>query len=238
MNILLTNDDGYNYEGILLLKDKLEKYGNVYIVAPLTVMSCKSTAITVGVPVTVKKINEKVYAIDGTPADCVSFGLSMLGVDFDLVVSGCNNGWNISLDVMHSGTCGACFQAMTFNKKSIAFSSENGDFRTADKYFDEVFQMVLDKDLLFTDMFLDINFPLGEDIKGIKFTPLFYRYERTYFKEVDEGQYRAYRTIGKLEDAPKDCDWSLVENGYVTITPLGQTPYHDDLLKRVKKLIK
>ena len=42
MNILLTNDDGYNSEGILLLKENLYKYVRVVIVAPSKHMSAKS----------------------------------------------------------------------------------------------------------------------------------------------------------------------------------------------------
>ena len=48
MNILLTNDDGYNAIGINILKDKLSKYGRVVVVAPITHMSGKSVSITIG----------------------------------------------------------------------------------------------------------------------------------------------------------------------------------------------
>ena len=99
MNILLTNDDGYLATGICLLKDKLSKYGKVVIVAPKEAMSAKSVAITIGRAVEVKQVENDVFYMDGTPADCVAFGLSSLNIDFDLVVSGCNDGFNISYDI-------------------------------------------------------------------------------------------------------------------------------------------
>ena len=75
MNILLTNDDGYLSTGIRLLKNKLSKYGKVVVVAPKNVMSAKSTSITLGVANEVIQVEPDVFAFDGTPADCVAFGL-------------------------------------------------------------------------------------------------------------------------------------------------------------------
>ena len=90
MNILLTNDDGYLAKGINLLFDLLSKKHNVVIVAPKEAMSAKSVSIIVGRSVEVKKINDHLFIMEGTPADCVAFGLSSLSTKFDLVISGCN----------------------------------------------------------------------------------------------------------------------------------------------------
>ena len=114
MKILLTNDDGYQAEGLKVLYDYFSKFADVVIVAPLTVMSAKSVSIILGKAVEVRKINDHTFAMEGTPADCVAFGLSSLNKKFDLVISGCNDGLNISYDTMYSGTIGACLQALTF----------------------------------------------------------------------------------------------------------------------------
>ena len=86
MNILLTNDDGYFATGINLLKYKLSKYGRVVVVAPKKAMSAKSVSITIGESVEVKKLADDFYYMEGTPADCVAFGLSSLNVKFDIVI--------------------------------------------------------------------------------------------------------------------------------------------------------
>ena len=74
MNILLTNDDGYNSPGIELLKKKLVKYGNVIIVAPDSPRSGNSAALTILEPLQLEKVEENVYKCSGTPVDCVSMG--------------------------------------------------------------------------------------------------------------------------------------------------------------------
>ena len=138
MKFLLTNDDGYNAQGIILLKDKLLKYGDVTIVAPFEHMSAKSASITVGQWLKVDKIDEKTYAVHGTPTDCTSLALAGLNIDCDVVVSGCNNGPNLSYDVVLSGTVGACLGAAVFRKKSVAFSAPYDDFTCLIEHFDEI----------------------------------------------------------------------------------------------------
>ena len=205
MNILLTNDDGYFSEGIKVLKQKLSKYGKVVVVAPKSVMSAKSTAITLGVAMEVKQIEDDVFACDGTPADCVAFGMSSLNIDFDLVVSGCNHGFNISYDVMYSGTVGACLQALTHKKPAIAFSTPEG-FSIVNKYFDRIFKYVLDNRLLSTEYLLNINFPLGEEVDNVELTHIFYRPEATFYIKQSENHYLAWREIHdeKCDDIGSD----------------------------------
>ena len=87
MKFLLTNDDGYNAPGILLLRDKLAKYGEVTIVAPSVHMSGKASSITLGEWLKVDKIDEHTYAVDGTPTDCTSLALAGLNIECDVVHS-------------------------------------------------------------------------------------------------------------------------------------------------------
>ena len=124
MNILLTNDDGYNSEGIHILKELLNKYGTVVIVAPKGAMSAKSVSITLEKGIKVEQVDKTTFICEGTPADCVSFGCNALSIKFDLVVSGCNNGFNLSYDTMYSGTVGAALEALTYGIPSIAVSRE------------------------------------------------------------------------------------------------------------------
>ena len=234
MNILLTNDDGYNSEGILLLKEKLQKYGTVVIVAPLRHMSAKSVSITLGVGFHVQEMEKNVFACDGTPADCVSFACNALNIDFDLVVSGCNNGFNVSYDTMYSGTIGACLEALTYGVKAMAVSCEF-NFHLVEKHFDQVFKYVLDNNLLSNEYLLNINFPIGDEIKGIKLSSLYYNPKQyDYYFTKEEDGYHAFRILKTDYSDDKESDCYLVKHGYVSITPLNKSYFNKEQLKELK----
>ena len=222
MNILLTNDDGYFANGINLVKEKLSSFGRVVIVAPQEVMSAKSVAITLGRGLEVKKIEDDVYAMDGTPADCVAFGLSSLNIKFDLVVSGCNHGFNISYDTMYSGTIGACLQALTYRVPAIALSGPV-DLLVCEKHVQEVIQYIFDNKLLSTEYLLSVNFPVGDKVLGIKMTSLYYRVKNAYYIHQPDGTYLAYREIQDEKCEEKDTDVYAVYHGYISITKLNKT---------------
>ena len=228
MNILLTNDDGYFAEGIKLLKNKLKKYGHVVIVAPKEVMSAKSASIIVGHPVSVEKIEEDVYAMEGTPADCVAFGLSSLNTRFDLVVAGCNDGLNVSYDIMYSGTVGACLQALTYRKPAIAFSSEVGRLAIVEEHFDKVFQYILENNLLSLEYILNVNFPVDEIIKEYVLTSIYYRHETTYYVDCGNGKYYAYRDINDKNCNEPGTDVYAVYHQQLSITKISKTSLYKE----------
>lgn len=221
MNILLTNDDGYLSTGIRLLKNKLSKYGKVVVVAPKNVMSAKSTSITLGVANEVIQVEPDVFAFDGTPADCVAFGLSSLDIKFELVVSGCNDGFNVSYDIIYSGTVGACLQALTYRLPAIAISCPS-NFEIVDKYFDKVFQHILDSKILSIEYMLNVNFPYGEVVKDIVWTKVFYRPEVTYYVKEGNNKYFATRDINDHKCEEKGTDVYEVHHQNVSITKLSK----------------
>ena len=221
MNILLTNDDGYQAYGIDLLAKLLKKYGDVYIVAPKTVMSAKSVSIVLDRPIEVKKINKYLYVTDGTPADCVAFGLSSIDVKFDLVVSGINHGLNISYDTMYSGTIGACLQSLTYQIPSIAFSCEH-NFEIVENHFDEVMNHILNLKLLSGEHLLNVNFPVGEEVKGIVETNIYYRKETTYYEKVEKDKYQALRKLNDEFCNDLKGDVYAVHHGYISISKLNK----------------
>lgn len=225
MKILLTNDDGYNSLGIKLLKEKLQKYGEVFIVAPSSAMSGASVSIIYGKPVKVVEVEDKVYKMEGTPADCVAYGLSSLGIDFDLVVSGVNNGLNISFDTLFSGTVGACLNALTYKVAAIAFSSEINHLDIVEKYFDSVLDFVIKEKLLDNEHVINVNFPVSNTSKGIKITHLHYRdkKENTYYQKVDKDTYVAKRKIEDHLNLDPDSDAYAIHHGYISITVLNKT---------------
>ena len=105
LRILVTNDDGVHSEGIKALADALKPLGEVIVVAPLAEASAIGHALTLRRPLRLEQVSERVYAVDGTPTDCVNIGINIVlkGAPA-LVVSGINKGWNLGDDVTYSGT--------------------------------------------------------------------------------------------------------------------------------------
>ena len=128
MKILLTNDDGYDALNIKSLYSQLKKEHDVWIVAPKNNCSGMSAAISYLNEIEVTKIEDKIYAVDGTPADCSYLGLlSIVDFEFDIVISGINHGANIGNDVLYSGTVGAAVGGRNLKYPPIAISVASYD---------------------------------------------------------------------------------------------------------------
>ncbi|MFG2328088.1 5'/3'-nucleotidase SurE [Streptomyces sp. NPDC048604] len=126
LRILLTNDDGYNAPGIRMLFQRLTAAGHdVTIVAPLTNQSGAGTKLMSGSTLKVEHPEPRVWAVDGTPGDSVSFGLAAVFADRapDLVVSGANFGPNVAALATHSGTVGGAIAALERGVPAIAVST-------------------------------------------------------------------------------------------------------------------
>lgn len=125
MNILLSNDDGYQADGIRILEEVLVSHGHtVYVSAPEGEQSGKSHSMTIRGEIAVTKYGERHFHISGTPADCIVYShrSALFPVNFDAVISGINHGYNLSTDVIYSGTCAAARQATMYGIKAIAVS--------------------------------------------------------------------------------------------------------------------
>ena len=238
MNILLTNDDGFYSDGIMALKEVLKDYGTVYTVAPKSPQSGCGASLHTSFPVHLERIDDYNYIVDGSPVDCVQIASVILRKKIDLIVSGLNWGYNLSNDTMYSGTCSACFQALIFKNKSIAFSTNK--FNTPEsitKYGKEVMDYILNNDLLSKKYYLNINFPDIErypSYKGIKITKLYIR-KTHYIKEYYDKKTNMIQIHYIHNDITNDdtYDVSAVENGYISITPMSLINYKDSDYKKV-----
>lgn len=231
MKILLVNDDGYQSEALMMLKEKMSKYGEVTVLAPEHAMSGKSVALTISETFKLVYHGDNVFSISGTPADCVSFGLTSLGVDFDLVVSGINYGHNVTYDTMHSGTCGACIEALMYSTPAIAFSMEYNHC-TMINHLDSAMKYILDNNLISKQYFINVNFPHGEEVKGIKFTKLMFRNDKRYYINED-GTIYPKREICP-DPLPEDSDVYAINNGYISICPMSQNVFSNEIYNNLK----
>src|SRR6056300_1433614 len=123
MKILLTNDDGYKAPNIQSLFKKLSEEHDVWIIAPENNCRGMSAAISFLKETEIRQVEDRVFSVDGTPADCTYFGLlGLVDFEFDIVVSGINHGANIGNDVLYSGTVGAAVGGRKLKYPPIAIS--------------------------------------------------------------------------------------------------------------------
>lgn len=218
MNILLTNDDGISSEKLLITKKILEEFGTVYLVAPSTQMSAKSMSLSIG-GFEFEKIDDYTYSIEGTPVDCVKFGYAGLDVEFDVVVSGTNNGYNLGIDISYSGTVGAALQAQYYQMNSIAFSADRKGNNILQEELAKTFKYILDHNLLSSKHSVNVNFPREKFVqsKGIKET-IIHRQVYSYDPEIVGRKFVPHRGYIKDAELPENSDLKAYVDGYTSIS--------------------
>src|SRR5205814_2454042 len=164
--ILVTNDDGYRSDGLTALAEALQPLGEVTIVAPVAEASAIGHALTLRHPLRLEHIADRVYAVDGTPTDCVNVAVAQVlkGLP-DLVVSGINKGWNLGDDVTYSGTVAGALEAALLGIPALAVSLKSTraeyDFGPAARAAAAIAEAVL-RTPLPSRTFLNVNVPSGE----------------------------------------------------------------------------
>lgn len=227
MKILLSNDDGVHAEGLKALAETLADLAEVVIVAPDRNRSGASNSLTLETPLRVKQLEKNVYAVQGTPTDCVHFALNELMKDDypDLVLSGINHGANLGDDVLYSGTVAAAMEGHFLGVQSIAFSLVgNQYFDTAARVVREVVQQHIARPIP-TNRLVNINIPDRpfEQLKGRTVTRLGARHHaENMIKQLDPRGQEVYwlGPPGKEQDAGEGTDFYAIEHGYVSITPM------------------
>ncbi|MDD6302465.1 MAG: 5'/3'-nucleotidase SurE [Bacillales bacterium] len=237
MKFLLVNDDGFGAEGIVLVEEVLKKFGEVFVVAPKYVQSGKSCSLSYGKEESFIKYDDHHYALDSVPTGCVSFGLYGINQNIDIVVSGCNNGPNLSIDTMYSGTVGACYEALFNGVPAIALStSKYNDFTNVKSHISILLKYILDNKLYSKDYLLNCNFHKGDNFKGIRFTFL-HRNVLRYNFHVGEDSL-VHDRYSLFDNVKRGSDVYAVEHGYISITPLTSSTFNvaslDDLKKKIK----
>jgi len=124
MRILITNDDGIHAPGLKVLERiALTLTDDVVVVAPETDQSGLAHSLTLNEPLRLREIDERHFAVRGTPTDCVIMAVrKVLGSAPDLILSGVNSGQNAADDVTYSGTVAAAIEGTLLGIRSIALS--------------------------------------------------------------------------------------------------------------------
>ncbi len=251
--IFLTNDDGYNSKGFEAAIRIASRFGKVIAIAPETVQSGMSQAITMYSPLYMRRIERdddaEVYAFSGTPVDCVKMAFDCLLADkrVDLVISGINHGSNSAVNVLYSGTMGAAIEGSFYGCPAIGLSlcdhDWNADFTAAEHYGEQIVRAVLESKIA-TPLCLNVNVPVGglDKVHGIRISRQNRGYWREEFYRREDPRGREYywltgEFINVEPDAEDTDEWAL-DHGYVSVVPVhvDLTDYRrmDDLRKIIK----
>lgn len=177
MNILITNDDGYNSEGIISLyhqfgEDKGNFIKRLIVVAPDRERSVSGHSITYQIPVRIKEVYKdgkmEIFSCTGSPADCVIIANGYSEENIDLIISGINRGANMGLDLMVSGTFSAISEGYVYGIPGISislFQYDDPDYTFASIFMYEFVKNYKDYLFKFRDILLNVNIPPFKDLK-------------------------------------------------------------------------
>ncbi|URA10081.1 5'/3'-nucleotidase SurE [Thermospira aquatica] len=245
MRLLLTNDDGYSAEGIQVLSRVLGEEHEVYITAPLSQQSGTSHAMSLFRPMEFRQVGERAYALAGTPADCVKVALLHFfqDVKFDMVVSGINHGPNMGEDIFYSGTVAGAREGTLNGLPSVALSLNEWEhplyFEQAARFFLGILRC-FDEDVLQPGLLLNINFPHQTVYRGIKITHLGKRVYRDTVSVFSQDGKNCVTIEGEWPKfVPEEgTDMSVVEAGFVSLTPLAIERQDKRFLVHIEKILK
>ena len=246
--ILLINDDGIESPGLITMKRKLEKLGEVFVIAPKEERSGIGKAITssgyVQIVETRLRDGSKAYATSGTPADAFLLGVNkILKEPPDLLVAGVNLGPNLGIDdLLNSGTLGAALEAAIHGIPAIAVSYCKREFidQRADKariakgqleftvkFAQKIVEYVLKNGMPPDVDVISVNVPENADCEKLRVTNLSYVGYRDIWTEDREGFRIASWKLADYEDANPETDVHVVKEGYISITPIKVQLLHN-----------
>lgn len=234
MRVLVTNDDGIYADGLKVLETIAHDIGNdVWVVAPEAEQSGASHSLSLSDPVRLRKIDERRFAVKGTPTDCVLMAVShIMPQKPDLVLSGVNRGHNIADDVTYSGTIAAAMEGAVLGIRSIAVSQAHGISGAREINYEPTGQKgpeliaALSRLDIGPGSLLNVNFPdcAISEIAGVQVTRQGRRDQNNLeIKERRDGWGKPYYWFGfrrERSQTVSGTDLWAIYNNYISVTPL------------------
>jgi len=242
MKILITNDDGVLSEGLRTLAQTIAALGDVSVVAPDRERSASAHSLTLHRPLRVEERGPRIYAVDGTPVDCVNLAVyGILKAQPDLVISGINNGPNLGEDLVYSGTVSAAFEATFLGIPAFAISLvARQDFRyqVAANFALTVATHIM-REGLPADTFLNINVPNVEEneIRSYTITRQGKRVFADAIVEKVDPRGKKYYWIGGGDQGFQEIggtDCYAVARNSISITPLCVDLTNHDAVQKLE----
>ncbi|MBL8674724.1 MAG: 5'/3'-nucleotidase SurE [Rhodospirillales bacterium] len=246
VRILVTNDDGINAPGLEALGEIAHALSDdVWIVAPEANQSGAGHSLSLSTPIRAREVNERKFAIEGTPTDCVLFGVRHLlrGREPTLVLSGVNRGANMADDVTYSGTIAGAMEGCLLGFRSIAMSQvytapHPVKWATATHHGPDVIRKVLSVEWP-RECLLNVNFPdvVASSVTGVVATRQGKRGFGGGVEERADPRGGAYYWIVYRPDEPlttEGNDIGAVRAGAVSVTPLHLDLTHESMRRRLR----
>ena len=228
--ILLTNDDGYMSDGIVVLAEQLRKKYRTIIVAPDRERSAVSMSLTLNTPLRIKQIADEDYITNGTPIDCVNLGLKKIFSELpDMIISGINHGENVSEDIFYSGTVAGAFAGHLYEINSIAISLVLGkvkkavtkeNMEEAARVSNKVIDSIIEKK--FNNIVYNLNIPVPNNGKVLSTYPDKKKYVPDIIEKTDPRGRKYYwlGTGNPLYSEEFGSDSNAIKNGYISLSRL------------------
>lgn len=222
MRILVTNDDSISASGLLPLVRWCQTVGDVTVVVPKFEQSGKSHGIELHTHFEAKQValteDITAWAVDSTPADCVRFAILGLKLQFDLVISGINRGFNIGSDQIYSGTVGAACEAVALGVPAIALSTSPAYYDHAHEQLDRVWDYFREKKLLDIHPLYNVNIP--PEGKSIRITHQGGPYYSDDFPHIGNDLYRPTGRLVYENRGDLTLDTDSVIAGHISVMPM------------------
>lgn len=234
MRILITNDDGTHAEGLKVLERIAHTLSHdVWVVAPEQDQSGLSHSLTLSDPLRLRTIDDRHFALKGTPTDCVIMAVKhILPEPPDLVLSGVNAGGNLADDITYSGTIAGAIEGTLLGIRSIALSQEyntesnrrNIPWDTVETHAPEILKKLVQAPIP-DGVFLNLNFPpcAPADVKETCVTTQGKLAHEILIDKRADGRgfpyYWMHFSRGSSH-AASDTDISVVRKNSISITPL------------------
>lgn len=244
MRILLTNDDGIHAEGLAVLERIARQLSDdIWVVAPEADQSGLAHSLTLSEPLRLRKIDDRHFALRGTPTDCVIMGVRRLMPEPpDLVLSGVNSGANLADDVTYSGTVAGAMEGTLLGVRSIALSqaynfAEQGrvvPWETVETLAPDLLRKLVDTHLP-AGVLLNVNFPrcAPDAVKGVAVANQGKLVHNLSIEERRDGRGFPYYWLmfgrEQTETVP-GTDIAAIRDDHISVTPL-----HLDLTAREVK---
>lgn len=235
--ILITNDDGYESQGLLALIDALKDLAHITVVAPSTEKSACGHSLTLTRPLSFVSVGDDFFKLDdGTPSDCIYLALHSMFEDDrpDLVISGINKGSNMGEDITYSGTAAGAMEAVLQGVPSIAisqvmdFTQPEGDYVLAKAVIRTIVEKIFAGNFPLKEReFININVPYGADELQFAVTYAGYRHygNDAHLHRNPRGMEYYWLGLHPLDFKSRDnrsglCDFEAIEQGMVSLTPI------------------
>src|SRR5262245_9301292 len=234
MRILLTNDDGIHAEGLACLERIARNFSDdVWVIAPETDQSGFAHSLSISEPLRMRRIDDRHYALRGTPTDCVIMGVRKLmpGLS-DLILSGVNSGANVADDITYSGTVAGAMEGALLGIRSIAVSQAYNvynqervvPYETAETLAPELLDKLMRADLP-PGVFLNVNFPNcpPDEVTGPVVTNQGKYVHGLWIEERADGRGFPYYWLRFGRQTPEikpGTDMAAVSEKRISVTPL------------------